>query len=352
MPPRPLGPDGGPDQREAGCRTGEVCGAASVNKLPFLTLCRHPFLPLWGAGFQGAHIRPRPPALPLRAARSGARQGGCLFDFFDLRGGAASGPDQPFERCRRRQLPFPVSTVPQWCTGRSSGAAAVYLSPNTDGHSENDRFVVTITDVRSQGGSGDGTGAGHPSRTSASRRSAKFTVSKKRPRAPFRMHPRHRREVALAGAADQHGVARAVQETAFGHPPQQGSSPPRAAGRARAAPAPRSPRAAALSAPGASVVRKPGSDRVSAHSCIIIFQFQRFRRPAPAASILTWLKASCAASDTGRSNGDPWAEMPRSLLSDAAAISKRAGIWPSRGPEPPQASCKRQERTDRRACPP
>ena len=42
-------------------------------------------------------------------------------------------------------------------------AVVIFPSPNTDGHSENDRLMVTITDVRSHGGSGDGAGTGRPS---------------------------------------------------------------------------------------------------------------------------------------------------------------------------------------------
>ena len=83
---------------------------------------------------------PRAPPAP------GGEVQGCLLDFPDLRGGEVFGPDQPSECCRKRQLSFPVS---QWCAGRSSRAAVIFPSPNTDGHSENDRLVVTITDVRS-----------------------------------------------------------------------------------------------------------------------------------------------------------------------------------------------------------
>ena len=76
----------------------------SVNKLPFLTPIGILFDPSHGGGFQG----------------------GGLLDFFNLRGGAAFGPDQPFECCRKRQLSFPVSTISQWCAGRSSRAAVIF----------------------------------------------------------------------------------------------------------------------------------------------------------------------------------------------------------------------------------
>ena len=125
------------------------CHQSPVNKLPFLTPCRHPFLTPREERIPRGRVRPRPPALPRSAQRGGARPGGCFFDFPDLRGGAACGPDQPFECCRKRQLSFPVSTISQWCVSRSSRAAVIFPSPNTDGHSENDRLVVTITDVRS-----------------------------------------------------------------------------------------------------------------------------------------------------------------------------------------------------------
>ena len=46
-----------------------------VNKLPFLTSCRHPFLTPWGNRIPRGCIRPRPPASPFRAVRSGARPG-------------------------------------------------------------------------------------------------------------------------------------------------------------------------------------------------------------------------------------------------------------------------------------
>ena len=64
------------------------------------------------------------------------------------RGRIRPGP-RPFECCRKRQLSFPVSTISQWCAGRSSRAAVTFPSLNTDGHSENIRFVVTITDMPS-----------------------------------------------------------------------------------------------------------------------------------------------------------------------------------------------------------
>ena len=83
------------------------------------------------------------------AKRLMAIPGGCLLDFFDLRGGAASRPDQLFKCCRKRRLSFPVSTISQWCAGRSSRDAVTFPSPNTCGHAENDRLIATITGGRS-----------------------------------------------------------------------------------------------------------------------------------------------------------------------------------------------------------
>lgn len=64
-------------------------------------------------------------------------------------------------------------------------AAVIFLPTNTS-RSENASLVVTITDVRSQSGLSRWDRSWLPVRASALSR---FTVSKKRPQAPFRIHP-------------------------------------------------------------------------------------------------------------------------------------------------------------------
>ena len=63
--------------------------------------------------------------------------------------GPQARPAPGYERCLKRQLSLPVSTISQWWVRRSSRAVVILGSPKTDGHSPKARLVVTTIEVRS-----------------------------------------------------------------------------------------------------------------------------------------------------------------------------------------------------------